>query len=65
MGMTVRTNAPSLVARRYLDKSGRELNSSIEKLASGYRVNSAKDDAPGLAISETMRAEVRSLNQTK
>jgi len=65
MAMTVRTNPASLVAQRYLSNNGGQLQDSVEKLASGYRVNSAKDDAPGLAISETMRAQVRSLNQTK
>lgn len=65
MGLRIRTNVSSLTAQRSLASSRTSLNSSLEKLSSGYRINKSSDDAAGLAISENMRADVRGLNQAK
>lgn len=63
MSLTVNTNIPSLNAQRNLSKSQNSLKTSMERLSSGLRVNSAKDDAAGLAISDRMTAQIRGLNQ--
>ena len=65
MGLRIRTNIASLNAQRRLGQSTDSLESSGSKLASGERINKAADDAAGLAISENLRADVRSLNQAK
>jgi len=65
MGLRIRTNVASLNAQRRLGNSTESLASSGNKLASGERINKAADDAAGLAISENLRADVRSLNQAK
>lgn len=65
MGLRIRTNISSLNAQRRLGTSTDSLNNSGNKLASGERINKAADDAAGLAISENLRADVRSLNQAK
>ncbi|MBI3156185.1 MAG: flagellin [Burkholderiales bacterium] len=62
MGMTINTNVVSLNAQRNLGMSQSSLSISMQRLSSGLRVNSAKDDAAGLAISERMNAQVRGLN---
>ncbi len=61
--MIVQHNITSMNANRQLGLVGNSLAKSTEKLASGYRVNRAADDAAGLAISEKMRAQVRGLNR--
>lgn len=61
--MIVQHNITSMNANRQLGIVGNNLAKSTEKLASGYRVNRAADDAAGLAISEKMRAQVRGLNR--
>lgn len=61
--MIVQHNITSMNANRQLGIVGNNLAKSTEKLASGYRVNRASDDAAGLAISEKMRAQVRGLNR--
>jgi len=48
-----------------MEKNGKDLQSSLEKLSSGYRINKSADDAAGLAISENLRGEVRGLNVAK
>ncbi|MFO0565976.1 MAG: flagellin [Polyangiaceae bacterium] len=58
--MRIQTNVASLEAQRNLGKNQRNLLQSFNKLSSGYRVNSAADDAAGLAISESMKSQVRS-----
>ncbi|NMF91333.1 flagellin [Aromatoleum petrolei] len=63
MALTINTNVPSLNAQRNLTTSQSSLATSLQRLSSGLRVNSAKDDAAGLAISERMNAQVRGLNQ--
>lgn len=65
MGLRIRTNIASLNAQRRLGQSTDAMNSSGNKLASGERINIAADDAAGLAISENLRADVRSLNQAR
>jgi len=61
MALTVNTNIASLNAQRNLTNSQNSLNVSLQRLSSGLRVNSAKDDAAGLAIAERMNAQVRGL----
>jgi len=63
MGMRINTNVASLNAQRNLRKTGLEVNHSLEKLSSGYRINRAGDDAAGLAISENLKAQIRGLKQ--
>jgi len=65
MGLRIRTNIASVNAQRRLGMSTDALNNSGNKLASGERINKAADDAAGLAISENLRADVRSLTQAK
>lgn len=63
MAITVNTNISSLNAQRNLVTSGKTLSQSLQRLSSGLRINSAKDDAAGLAISTRMTSQVRGLNQ--
>lgn len=65
MGLRIRTNVASLNAQRRLGNTTDSLGNSMNKLASGQRINKAADDAAGLAISENLRADVRSLNQAR
>ncbi|MCZ8014219.1 MAG: flagellin FliC, partial [Limnobacter sp.] len=55
----INTNVASLTAQKNLSGSGIGLNNSIARLSSGLRVNSAKDDAAGLAIAERMQAQIK------
>jgi flagellin len=63
MALTINTNVPSLNAQRNLGKSQNDLSRSMQRLSSGLRINSAKDDAAGLAISDRMTSQIRGLNQ--
>ena len=63
MALTVNTNIASLTAQRNLTGSQSDLSTSLERLSSGLRINSAKDDAAGLAISERFTAQIQGLNQ--
>ena len=63
MASTINTNVASLTAQRNLSTSQAALNTSINRLSSGLRINSAKDDAAGLAISERFTSQIRGLNQ--
>ncbi len=63
MGLSINTNVASLNAQRNLGKSQGMLSNSLKRLSSGLRINSAKDDAAGLAITDRMTAQVRGLNQ--
>ena len=63
MAQTINTNVASLNAQRNLNSSQTSLATSLQRLSSGLRINSAKDDAAGLAISERMSSQVRGLNQ--
>jgi flagellin len=60
---TINTNLASLNAQRNLTQSQSSLSISMQRLSSGMRINSAKDDAAGLAISDRMTSQVRGLNQ--
>jgi flagellin len=62
MAMTINTNGVSINAQRNLGLSGSSLATSMQRLSSGLRVNSAKDDAAGLAIAERMSTQVRGLS---
>ncbi|MEQ8861293.1 MAG: flagellin [Pseudomonadales bacterium] len=63
MAQVINTNIASLNAQRNLNASQGALQTSLERLSSGLRINSAKDDAAGLAISERFTAQIRGLNQ--
>ena len=63
MAQVINTNILSLNAQRNLTKSQGELAVSLQRLSSGLRINSAKDDAAGLAISERFTTQIRGLNQ--
>ena len=63
MGISIRTNFSSLDAQRNLGASQNELDGSMRKLSSGYRITRAADDAAGLAISEKLRSKVTGTNQ--
>ena len=63
MALSINTNIASLNAQRNLSKSQGGLNNAMQRLSSGLRINSAKDDAAGLAISARMTAQIRGLNQ--
>lgn len=63
MAQTINTNVASLNAQRNLNRSQGLLNQSLERLSTGLRINSAKDDAAGLAISERFTTQIRGLDQ--
>ena len=63
MSLVINTNVASLNSQRQLMNSGTALDQSTERLSSGKRINSAKDDAAGLAISNRMTSQVRGLDQ--
>ena len=63
MPSTINTNLASLNAQRNLNASQGELHTSLQRLSSGKRVNSAKDDAAGMAIASRMESQIRGLNQ--
>lgn len=63
MAMYLNTNIASMTAQNNLSMSQSNLATSIQRLSSGLRVNSAKDDAAGVAISEKMTSQIRGLNQ--
>ncbi|HOK41068.1 MAG TPA: flagellin [bacterium] len=65
MALSVMNNIAALFATRQLSISNAKLNSSLEKLSSGYRINHAADDAAGLAISERLRAQISGIGQAK
>jgi flagellin len=62
MPMTINTNLNSLTAQRNLNMSQTSLSTSMQRLSSGLRINSAKDDAAGLAIASRMNTQVRGMN---
>ena len=63
MAQIINTNIASLTAQRNLNKSQSSLQTAMQRLSSGLRINSAKDDAAGLAISERMTTQIRGMNQ--
>jgi len=62
MALTINTNVASLNAQRNLSSSSMDLATSLQRLSSGLRINSAKDDAAGLAISQRMTTQVNGMN---
>jgi flagellin len=65
MGLRVNTNSASINAQRNLSSVTDKLSTSFRRLSTGLRISSAADDAAGLAISERLRSQVRSLDQAK
>ena len=63
MALVINTNVLSLNAQRNLTTSGNQLATSLQRLSSGLRINSVKDDAAGLAISDRMTTQISGLNQ--
>lgn len=63
MGFRINTNVSSISAQRSLSVNGRESEGNLAKLSSGSRITKAADDAAGLAISEKMKANIRSMKQ--
>jgi len=63
MALTVNTNIASLNTQRNLNGSSNALNTSLQRLSTGYRINSAKDDAAGLQISNRLTSQISGLNQ--
>ncbi|WP_443631431.1 flagellin [Candidatus Njordibacter sp. Uisw_056] len=63
MGMVIGTNVASLQAQRHLESSRGDMETAMERLASGQRINSAADDAAGMAIANKIEVKVMSLNQ--
>jgi flagellin len=65
MPISLYSNVQSLNAQRNLGKTQFQLSSALSRLSSGQRINTAADDAPGLAISERLRSQIRSLSQAE
>lgn len=65
MGLRINTNISSLNAQRRLGKTTAKLQNTMSKLSSGERINKSADDAAGLAVSENLRSDIRSLNMAK
>ena len=63
MGQVINTNMPSLAAQRALHTSQSDVQTALSRLSSGLRINGAKDDAAGLAISERFNSQIKGLNQ--
>lgn len=63
MSLFVNTNVSSLNAQRQLFSTGNNLNTAFERLSSGFRINSAADDAAGLQITDRMTSQIQGLNQ--
>lgn len=65
MALTITTNVASLNAQKNLRSSQQQMERSLARLSSGYRINQAADDAAGLAISENLRGQIRGMGQAK
>ena len=65
MGLRINTNVPALIAQRNLRNTRGSLDQTLERLSSGSRINHAGDDAAGLAISESLKAQMRGLGQAE
>ena len=63
MPQIINTNISSLTAQRNLNNTQNDLETSLQRLSSGLRINSAKDDAAGLAIANRFTSQIRGLNQ--
>ncbi len=64
MPVVLNSNIPSITSSRILSANRSDLEQAMERLASGKRINSASDDAAGMAVAAKMRADIRSLNQS-
>lgn len=64
MASVINTNMASLVTQKNLSRSQETLSTSVARLSSGLRINSAKDDAAGLAISQVLQSQVKGINQS-
>lgn len=62
MGMVVRTNMTAINSNNALTRNNSTVSKSVEKLSTGMKINRAADDASGLAISEKMKAQIKSLD---
>jgi flagellin len=65
MGLSIKTNVESLGAQRNLSQTQKTLAANFGRLSSGLRINTAADDAAGLAISERLKSQIRSLSQAE
>src|SRR3954467_11002788 len=65
MALRIQNNVEAFNAHRNLSSTEGKLATSMERLSSGYRINSAADDAAGLAISERLRVQINGLNQSQ
>lgn len=65
MGLRIASNVQALTAQRNLNTTTEANNASMEKLASGFRINKAADDSAGLAISEKLKADIRGINMAR
>ena len=63
MSLVIQTNSASINAQRNMMQTGRSLNNSIQRLSSGLKVNSASDDAAGMAVTINLRAQIRGFEQ--
>lgn len=63
MAMTIYNNVPALTSQRYLSQTNSAISQNLERLSSGLRINSAADDASGLAISEKLRGQISGLQR--
>ena len=63
IGVVANTNIPSISASRILSNNRHDLEQAMTRLSSGKRINSASDDAAGMAVASKLRADVKSLNQ--
>ncbi|HIV55251.1 MAG TPA: flagellin, partial [Candidatus Anaerobiospirillum stercoravium] len=63
MAVYVKTNVSSLNGQRYLNNVQSSLNTTYQRLSSGLRINSAKDDAAGLQIADRLTSQINGLNQ--
>lgn len=63
MALAIKTNIASINAQRNMTATGRNLNTSIQRLSSGLKVNSAADDAAGMAVSVNLNAQIRGFDQ--
>jgi len=65
MGLRINTNVPALIAQRNLKQTRSSLDTTLARFSSGSRINHAGDDAAGLAISESLRAQIRGMSQAE
>ena len=64
MALYINSNTSSMIAQRYMTKNTNSLSTSLERLSSGSKINHAGDDAAGLALSESLRSQVRGTQQS-